>query len=349
MIIKELLDIVPLKDRTRGIDMKETMDAFVKAYLPILKLTAIATDGAPAMIGTVNGLVGLCKADQTFPEFWNFHCIIHMEQLVSKSLNLDNVMKPVMEIVNYIRTHVLNHRQFKNLLAELDQGLPGDLPLHCTVRWLSKGKVLSCFFELLDAVKLFLEEKDKRYPELSDHKWIMDLAFLVDMLCHLDRPNLTLQGKSKILPDLVQSVFAFANKLKLFKTDIEKRDFTHFPTLLKASGQVTSAVLNKQSARYATLVENLHESFVTRFRDLQLKRPQITFHVDPFNAETDCLKIPLVTDEAAAELEIIELCEEDQLKPALREGAIHFWKNVPMEKYPNVKRAALKILSMFGS
>nr|XP_020473182.1 LOW QUALITY PROTEIN: piggyBac transposable element-derived protein 4-like [Monopterus albus] len=122
--------------------------------------------------------------------------------------------------------------------------------------------------------------------QLSDLKWIMDLAFLVDMLCHLDRLNLTLQ----------------------------------------ASGQVTSAALNKQRARYATLVENLHESFVTRFRDLQLKRPQITFLVDPFNAETDCLKAPLVTDEAAAESEMTDLCEEDQLKPALREGTIEFWK-----------------------
>ena len=299
------------------------------------------------MIGSVNGLVGLCKADQTFPEFWNFHCIIHREQLVSKSLNLDNVMKPVMEIVNYIRTHALNHRQFKNLIAELDQGLSGDLPLHCTVRWLSKGKVLSRFFELLDAVKLFMEEKDKDYPELSDHEWIMDLAFLVDMLCHLDRLNLTLQGKFKMLPDLVQSVFAFVNKLMLFKAHIKKGDLTHFPTLLKASGQVTSVALNKKRARYATLVENLHESFVTRFRDLQLKRPQIASLVDPFHVETHCLKAPL--DEAAAELEIIDLCEEDQLKPALREGAIEFWKSVPMEKYPNVKRAALKILSIFGS
>ncbi|KAI4827340.1 hypothetical protein KUCAC02_030742 [Chaenocephalus aceratus] len=92
--------------------------------------------------------------------------------------------------------------QFKNLIAELDQGLPGDLPLHCTVRWLSKGKVLPRFFELLDAVKLFMEQKDKDYPELSDPKWIMDLAFLVDMLCRLDRLNLDLQGKLKMLPDL---------------------------------------------------------------------------------------------------------------------------------------------------
>ncbi|XP_013125772.2 general transcription factor II-I repeat domain-containing protein 2 [Oreochromis niloticus] len=349
-VIKELLDIVPLKDRTRGIDVKETMmAAFEKANLPITKLTAIATDGAPAMMGSVNGLVGLCKADQTIPDFWNFHCIIHMEQLVSKSLNLDNVMKPVMEIVNYIRTHALNHRQFKNLIAELDQGLPGDLPLHCTVRWLSKGQVLSRFFELLDAVKLFMEEKDKNCPVLSDLKWIMDLAFLVDMLCHLDRLNLTVQGKLKMLPDLVQGVFAFVNKLKLFKAHIQKVHLTHFPTLLKASGQVASPALSKQRARYATLIENLHESFVTRFHDLQLKRPQITFLVDPFNAETGCLKVPLVTDEAAAELEMIDLCEEDQLKPALREGTIEFWKSVPMEKYPNVKRAALKILSMFGS
>ncbi|CAL9692573.1 unnamed protein product [Knipowitschia caucasica] len=263
VIKEELLDIVPLKDRTRGIDVKETMmAAFAKAHLPIPKLTAIATDGAPAMIGSVNGLVGLCKADQTFPTFWNFHCIIHREQLVSKSLNLDNVMKPVMEMVNYIRTHALNHRQFRNLIAELDQGLPGDLPLHCTVRWLSKGKVLSRFFELLDAVKMFMEEKNKDYPELSDLEWIMDLGFLVDMLCHLDRLNLTLQGKLKMLPDLVQSVFAFVNKLKLFKAHIQKGDLTHFPTLLKASGQVTSAALNKQRARYAALVENLHESFV---------------------------------------------------------------------------------------
>ena len=63
----------------------------------------------------------------------------------------------------------------------------------------------------------------------------------------------------------------------------------------------------------------------------------------------DCLKAPLVSDEAANELEMIDLCEEDKLKPALREETIALWKSVPMEKYPNVKRAVLKILSMFGS
>ena len=152
----------------------------------------------------------------------------------------------------------------------------------------------------------------------------MGLDFLVDMWYHLNRLNLNLQGKLKMLPDLLQSVLAFINKLKLFKAHIQKGDFTHFPTLLKASGQVTSAALNKQRVRFATLLETLQESFVTRFRYLQLKRPQITFLVDPFNSKTDCLKAPLVSDEAAAELEMIDLREEDQLKPALREGTIEF-------------------------
>ena len=147
---------------------------------------------------------------------------------MSKSLKWDNVMKTVMEIVNYIRTHALHHRQFKNLIAELDQGLPGDLPLHCTVRWLSKSQVLSCFFQLLDAVKLFMKENNKNYPELLDLKWIMDLAFLVDMLCNLSRLNLNLQDKLKLLPDLVQNVSAFVNKLKLFKEHIEKGRFDAF-------------------------------------------------------------------------------------------------------------------------
>ena len=53
------------------------------------------------------------------------------------------------------------------------------------------------------------------------------------------------------------------------------------------------------------------------------------FLVDPCNAEKDSLKAPLVTDEAAAELEMTDLYEEVQLKPILREGTIEFWKMVP--------------------
>lgn len=174
-------------------------EVFKKANLSLEKLTATVTDGVPSMIGSVNGLVGLCKCDDAFPEFWNFHCIIHREQVVSKTLCLDHVMKPVIEIVNYICTHALNHLQCKKLIAEVDAELPGELLLHCAVRWLSRGKVVLCFFELLEAVKLFMAQKNKAYPLLSDSKWLMDLVFLVDMLSHLDNLNMDMQGKLKTL------------------------------------------------------------------------------------------------------------------------------------------------------
>ncbi|CAM2100029.1 unnamed protein product [Caretta caretta] len=135
VVREELLDIVPLKDRTCGRDMKEALMLLVaKHYFPLQKLTAIATDGAPSVWGSVNGLVGLCKSDESLPELWTFHCIIHWEQLVSKSLKFDHVTKPVLHIVNFIHSNALNHRQFQNLIEELDEDdFPDDLPFHCAV------------------------------------------------------------------------------------------------------------------------------------------------------------------------------------------------------------------------
>lgn len=129
-----------------------------------------------------------------------------------------------------------------------------------------------------------------------------------------------------MLPDLVQSVFAFVNKPKLFKTHIQNGDLTHFPTLLKVSGQLVLPWISKEpdmqhwlkickkalwsgSVIYNWKGHRLH-SLSTH---LMLRR-----------------KALLVMDEAAAELEMIDLCEEDQLKPALRVGTIDFWKLVPV-------------------
>ncbi|QQP38013.1 SCAN domain-containing protein 3, partial [Caligus rogercresseyi] len=51
----------------------------------------------------------------------------------------------------------------------------------------------------------------------------------------------------------------------------------------------------------------------------------------------------------ASELEIIELHEDDRLKSLVKDGPVVFWRAVPTEKYPCVKTAALKLLSMFSS
>ena len=84
-------------------------------------------------------------------------------------------------------------------------------------------------FLALDAVKPFMKEKNKNYPELSDLEWIMDLAFLVDMLCHLSRLNLNLQGKLKLLPDLVQNVFALSTNWSCLRSILKGEIWCIFP------------------------------------------------------------------------------------------------------------------------
>ncbi|KAK8389839.1 hypothetical protein O3P69_009083 [Scylla paramamosain] len=70
----------------------------------------------------------------------------------------------------------------------------GDLVYHCEVRWLSRGKMLMRFYELRDEVKQFMEMKGTPVRELSDSKWLCDLAFMVDITKYLSELNVKLQG-----------------------------------------------------------------------------------------------------------------------------------------------------------
>ena len=47
---EELLDLITLKNTTRGIDIKEAFDEALK-NVPKDKLISVATDGAAAMVG----------------------------------------------------------------------------------------------------------------------------------------------------------------------------------------------------------------------------------------------------------------------------------------------------------
>ena len=76
----------------------------------------------------------------------------------------------------------------------------------------------------------------------------------------------------------------------------------HFPPLVKACGETADV----RAAHYATLVEELQQNFEDRFYSLKQKRPHITFLISPFTTESDCLKAPLVADEPASQMEMIE-------------------------------------------
>ena len=86
------------------------------------------------------------------------HCIVHQENLCAKISNsaLNDVMSTVTKIVNFLVARSATiHRQFQSLLEEMESSFH-DLPLHCSVRWLSRDKALLRFVECLVKIKAFL-------------------------------------------------------------------------------------------------------------------------------------------------------------------------------------------------
>ena len=118
---ESFLTLLSLRRRTRGEDIYNEFKHYVHDNsIPIHKLVAITTDGAPAMRGVHSGFVALCRRDPDFPEFLNYHCVIHQQGLASKVVDFSHVLTLVVMIVNSIRAKLLQHRLFKSFLDELD-------------------------------------------------------------------------------------------------------------------------------------------------------------------------------------------------------------------------------------
>ena len=135
------------------------------------------------------------------------HCIVHQENVCAKISNsaLNDVMPTVTKIVNFlVARSATTHRQFRSLLDEMES-LYRYLPLRCSVRWLSRGKVLSRFVECLVEIKAFLKGQGKAYPLLEEKNWLVKLMFLVDIIMHHNELNLRLQGPGKTVIGLFEA------------------------------------------------------------------------------------------------------------------------------------------------
>ena len=169
-----------------------------KTQLPLFKLVSITTDGAPAMVGRTAGFIGLCKQCESFPDFLNYHCIIHQQGLCGKIFYMKDVMDVANKITCSVRARSLQRRLFRAQLEETGAEHT-DLLLHTDVRWLSRGTFLERFSELLPEIKEFLKPSSNHaeYAQLEDSQWLLDLAFLTDLTDKLNNLDLELQGKEQ--------------------------------------------------------------------------------------------------------------------------------------------------------
>ena len=168
------------------------------------KLASITTDGAPSVAGTTRGLVGhlsLEFKEQGPTRPLQVHCLIHQQALCSKLLRWASVMKVGVHCVNYIQKNALKHRQFQAFLSELESAY-GDVLYYTDIDWLSWGRVLHHFYDLLPEINTFLQSQGEMVQELTDPERKWHLAFLTDVTEMLNHLNVQLQGKGKLISDV---------------------------------------------------------------------------------------------------------------------------------------------------
>uniref|UniRef100_K7GCV0 Uncharacterized protein n=1 Tax=Pelodiscus sinensis TaxID=13735 RepID=K7GCV0_PELSI len=295
-IKEELLKVLPMKGRTKGEDIYNLFKSYATSIsMPLHKLSAITTDGAPAMMGCTNGFIALCKKNLSY------HCIIHQEALCVKVLSFQHVMNVVIKIINSIRVKPLQHQLFKALLEDIDDK-QSDIILHAEVQWLSKGKVLARFLSLLEEIKEFLKSTNQNFEQLEDSSWLMDLAFLADITGKLNILNLELQGKDKHVAQMIGSVKSFKAKLILWMSHMKTKSLVHFPSMKK---MVCDSDFNPSP--FVIHIQTLLEQFEKRFQQFTIIEPVVAFLVNPFTSQ-----IEVRTEEV--ELEILDLQNDIVLK-----------------------------------
>ena len=175
-------------------------------------------------------------------------------------------MKTVVEDVNLIRARSLNHRRFQNHLAALDDAEFGDVLFYNSVHWLSQGAFLERFAALLPNIVSFLKEIDHPVAHLEDDKFRVRLCVLTDIFGHLNKLNLLLQGRYKMLCNSYEAVNGFEDRVTLFKCHAEGGNFLHFKFTREFCGEDDERIADAKLV-LADVLNSLETAFSGRFAD----------------------------------------------------------------------------------
>ncbi|XP_031247017.1 general transcription factor II-I repeat domain-containing protein 2B [Mastomys coucha] len=212
----------------------------------------------------------------------------------------------------------------------------GSLLYHTALKWLGRGLVLRRFFESLEEIDSFMSSRGKPVPQLSSRDWILDLAFLVDMMTHLNTLDASLQGHSQIVTQMYDFIWGFLAKLCLWETHLARNNLAHFPTL-KSVSRSESDGLN-----YIPKIVELKAEFQKRLSDFKSCESELTLFSSPFSTTIDSVREEL-------QMEVIDLQCNTVLRTKYdKVGIPDFYKHL-WSSYPKFRSHCAKMLSMFSS
>uniref|UniRef100_A0A3B4U0T5 HAT C-terminal dimerisation domain-containing protein n=1 Tax=Seriola dumerili TaxID=41447 RepID=A0A3B4U0T5_SERDU len=191
----------------------------------------VCSDGAASMTGRHHGVIR--QILERAPEAKWTHCFLHHESLAAKKMSPEfhEVMTICVKTINFIKNNAVNSRCFAKLCEDIDADHV-QLLYHSEVRWLSRGLVLKCLFELKNEVFTFLTEKKSPFAHYyADTKFTAKLAYLCDIFSLLNQLNISLQGRNSNIFFVADKVQAFKRKLALWTKRAQEKRMDMFPLL----------------------------------------------------------------------------------------------------------------------
>ena len=231
-----------------------------------------------------------------------------------------------------------------------------DLPLHCSVGWLSRGEVLLRFVEYLVEIKAFLIGQGNPYPKLLEENRLVKLMFLVDITTHLNELNLRLHGPRKTVIGLFEAWKDFVAQLDVYTWDIQTATFCYYKHLkaFSVDHQVNGAEID-------IYMKDLTSQFRNRFHDFQRFGPLFSFLINPQGSKDlelsafewmniEDFQMQLIDFKAS----LLWASKFDDLRKSLKTAEnsqtsiFACWKSL-QEKFDCLKKMVIALLSIFGS
>ena len=286
-IREDFLDVVPLDNKKASTIFNNLLNILVSFNLDIVKLRGITTDGARALTGVRDGLVKKLKKHLieklgSSDSLKNFHCILHQEQLVAKTIKCENIINQVTNLLSLFRTKTNLYNDLKKYLKN-EHARFTNLVFYTEIRWLSKGRSFERFYILLNYIINFLKSINySGYDYLDSFEWQFHFIFIVDILIILNQVNSKLQGNHKIIFEMYDIIKNLKNNVKKWINNIDQgnvSDFKYLDNFLKNNSQE----INLDDIKF-TLV-NLDNELGKKFKDFEKEEIYFNIYINPFKIE----------------------------------------------------------------
>jgi hypothetical protein len=183
------------------------------------------------------------------------------------------------------------------------------------------------------------EKNHGNAAEFNDAHFLAKLALLTDVFTHMNFLNMELQGNTKFVFDLRNSICGFVNKLEVLKEEVSRNNYIHFECFLELIGSLGDDDVDF-SPELRILREYLQQlvfNFKERFPGLE--EEDFTVIQSPFVGKPrgeHAMKLSELHADQVAKLEF----EADVTK---------FWLNLCSAKYSGLKSMSRKAMVRFGT